>query len=77
MKNRHKPACKRTVARGTLSFAAHAGVNTVSFQGRVSVSNKLRPGRYKALITATNGTGQQSGAQSLSFTIVKSTAASR
>jgi hypothetical protein len=69
--NRHKPACKRTVTQGTLSFTGHAGKNKVSFQGRVSASKKLPLGRYTLVITATTATGQRSQPKSLSFTIVK------
>ncbi len=69
--NRKKPSCKRTVTQGTLSFTGHVGMNSVSFQGRVSASKKLPPGRYTLIITATNAAVQSSQTQSLSFTIVK------
>jgi hypothetical protein len=69
--NRHKPSCKRTVTRGTLSFTGHSGVNKVVFQGRISRSKKLGLGRYTLLITAISATGQRSQPKSLSFTIVK------
>jgi streptogramin lyase len=70
-KNRKMPSCKRTVTQGTLSFTGHTGTNKVSFQGRVSASKKLQPGRYTLLITATNAVGQRSQTQSLSFTTVR------
>jgi hypothetical protein len=70
-KNRMKPSCERTVTQGTLSFTGHTGTNGVSFQGRISASKRLRPGRYTLLITATDAAGQRSQTQSLSFTIVK------
>jgi hypothetical protein len=54
-----------------LSFVSHAGTNRVRFQGRVSPTNKLKPGRYALVITASKGSGQQSAPRSLSFTIVK------
>jgi hypothetical protein len=69
--NHHKPACKRTVTHGTLTFTAHAGMNKVVFQGRISASKKLKLGRYTLVITATNAAGQSSKPRSLSFTIVK------
>lgn len=69
-KSRHLHACKRTVTQGTLSLAGHSGANKVSFQGRLSRSQKLQPGRYTLLITATNSAGS-SRTQPLSFTIVK------
>ena len=54
-----------------VSFAGHTGTNTLSFQGRISASKMLPPGRYTLLITATNTVGQNSQPQSLDFTIVK------
>jgi hypothetical protein len=69
-KNRHRPACRRTVTRGTLSFAGRNGRNVVSFQGRLSRSKKLKPGLYSLVITATNTVGRRSAPRSLSFTIV-------
>jgi CSLREA domain-containing protein len=70
-KNRHKPACKRTVVRGTLSFPAHVGTNRANFQGRISSTRKLKPGTYTVLITAKNSAGQRSSSARLSFTIVR------
>ncbi len=70
-KNRHKPACRRTLRSGTLSFTAHSGLNKVFFQGRISRSRKLKPGHYTLMITATSATGRHSRPVRLSFTIVK------
>jgi hypothetical protein len=69
--NRHAPGCKRTVIMGTLSLTGHSATNKVSFQGRISRSKKLKPGRYTLLITATNSAGAHSASTSLGFTIVK------
>jgi CSLREA domain-containing protein len=69
--NRRQGACQRTVTRGGLSFSGHSGTNRVSFQGRISRTKKLEPGRYTLTITATNATGQHSSAKALRFTIVK------
>jgi N-acetylneuraminic acid mutarotase len=69
--NRHKRACRRTVTRGTLSFAGHNGRNRVSFQGRLSRTRKLRTGSYTLAITATNAAGQRSSPSRLTFTIVR------
>jgi PKD repeat protein len=63
--------CSRTVITGVLSFAGHSGMNTFSFQGLVSHSRKLLPGRYTVVITATNVAGRRSSPSSLSFTIVE------
>jgi hypothetical protein len=70
-KNRHKPLCRRTVTQGTLSFAGHAGLNKVVFQGRISPSKRLGLGAYTLGITATNSVGERSSPRSLNFTIVK------
>ena len=69
-KDRHKPSCKRTVVAGTLSFSGHSATNKILFQGRISRTRMLAPGRYRLLITATNAAGVASAPASLSFTIV-------
>ena len=70
-KNRRKPACRRTVTAGTLTFTGHSGTNKVAFQGRISAVTTLKPGSYTLVITATNSAGVRSAPKSLSFTIVK------
>jgi hypothetical protein len=55
----------------TLSFTGHSATNTVAFAGRISRSDKLKPGRYELVIIATNSAGVRSAPKSLSFTIVK------
>ncbi len=69
-KNRHKHRCTTTLTRGTLSLAAPAGRDKVTFQGRVSASKKLRPGHYSVVIIARTASGS-SKAKKLSFTIAK------
>ena len=68
--NKHRHACKRSVIRGTLHFAGHAGVNTVKFFGWLSRSRKLKPGKYTLVITATTP-GVGSTSQKLSFTVAR------
>ncbi len=68
--NAKRGSCKRTVTAGTLSFDGHSGTNKVVFQGRVSRSKKLAPGRYTLVVLATNAEGARSKPASLSFTIV-------
>jgi hypothetical protein len=70
-KNAKRKRCTRTVTAGTLSFTAHAGTTTVRFQGRISPSKRLAPGRYTLIITATNSAGARSAPASLGFTIVR------
>jgi hypothetical protein len=67
--NKHKRKCTRTVIKGTFSFLAHAGVNTVKFQGKLPNGRKLKLGKYKLVITATSFGGSTS--KSLRFKIVK------
>jgi hypothetical protein len=67
--NLGKHSCTRTVTFGAFSFAAGAGAHKVRFQGRISKHNKLKPGLYTLVITATNAAGQRATAR-LMFTIV-------
>jgi hypothetical protein len=70
--NRHRRHCTRTVAAGTFKFTARPGPNKVRFDGRISTTKKLTPGRYRLVITATDtADGQQSTSRSLSFTIIR------
>jgi len=67
-RNKRKPKC--TLRRGSLSFAGHAGLNTVRFKGWISRTKKLTPGKYKLVIRATTpGVGATS--DSLRFTVVR------
>ena len=66
--NRRKPGC--ALGRGSLTFAGHAGLNTVRFAGWLSRTRKLTPGKHTLTITAiTPGIGATS--QQLRFTIVR------
>jgi hypothetical protein len=67
--NRGRPGCTRSVGRGALSFNASAGAHKLSFQGRVSRTNKLAPGVYTLTITAANSQGTASRT-TRAFTIV-------
>jgi hypothetical protein len=69
--NLHKPACKRTLTRGTLTLPGHAGTDVVAFQGRISSSKRLPTGSYTLSITATNSAGARSAPASLNFAIVR------
>ncbi len=62
---------KCTLVAGAITHAAHAGVNTVAFQGRVSPAKKLAPGSYTLVVTAAGANGQTSAPQTIKFTIVK------
>ena len=54
----------------TLLFKAHAGADKIGFQGRITRTRKLRPGRYTLVIRAANSSGA-STPHSLTFTIVR------
>jgi uncharacterized repeat protein (TIGR01451 family) len=69
--NRKKRRCTIPNVRGTLSFNGHSGTNKVRFQGRLTRTRKLKPGRYTLTITATDSAGNRSNAKSTSFTIVR------
>lgn len=67
-RNKRKPKC--TPQPGSLSFAGHAGLNTVRFSGWLSRSKKLALGKYTLVITSiTPGVGATS--QMLRFTVVR------
>jgi alpha-tubulin suppressor-like RCC1 family protein len=66
----HMP-CDGAVLRGTLSFTGHSGTNNVVFAGRISRTDKLKPGRYELTITAIDSADQRSAPVSLSFAITK------
>jgi Tol biopolymer transport system component len=56
---------------GTIRRAAHAGLNTLRFQGRVSRRKRLRLGTYRVVIGATDSAGNRSKARrSKTFRIV-------
>jgi subtilisin family serine protease len=67
-RNQRKPRC--ALQRGSLTFAGHAGTNTVRFAGWLSRTKKLTPGKYTLTVTAiTPGVGATS--QQLRFKIVR------
>jgi alpha-tubulin suppressor-like RCC1 family protein len=68
--NRQAQRCTRVLARGTLTRTSHQGVNHVVFSGRIG-SKALAPGRYQAVLTATNSAQQSSKRATVFFTVVK------
>jgi streptogramin lyase len=68
-KNRKKRGCQLIVTSGQLSFTGQAGSNQVSFQGHITRTQKLRPGRYTLVLTAT-ASGQTSSSRKLRFKIL-------
>ena len=67
-KNKSEHPCTRTVVAGTLTLSARRGPNRVSFQGAISRKQKLEPGSYTLVLTAT-ASGERSTPRRLKFTI--------
>lgn len=65
----HK-SCNTKVPAGALSFTGQVGTNSVIFAGRVSRQDKLSPGAYELVITATDTAGRRSAPVRLRFTII-------
>ena len=68
-RNRTRPACTRSIARGVLTFAANGGVNRRRFAGQLSAHRRLTPGRYAVKITPIDPTGRPGTSVVLRFTI--------
>jgi hypothetical protein len=66
-----RKSCNRKLANGALSFTGHIGTNSVVFAGRISRRDKLNPGTYELIITATNAVGQRSAPVRLRFTVMQ------
>jgi hypothetical protein len=58
---------------GSLTRHAAAGLDTIRFSGRLG-RKALRPGRYSAMVTATDAAGHRTGTQRVTFTIVPAAA---
>jgi alpha-tubulin suppressor-like RCC1 family protein len=66
--NAKQRRCLRTVTAATLTFTGHAGTNKVKFAGQVSKGQKLKPGSYTLVISAT-ASRRTSTTHTLKFTI--------
>ncbi|HEY4812224.1 MAG TPA: hypothetical protein VIH71_14315 [Solirubrobacteraceae bacterium] len=70
--NRRHKRCRRTLSRGSLTYAASAGAHRIAFQGRLAKGRHLPLGAYSVRVQATNTTtGKRSAVEALSFTIVR------
>jgi hypothetical protein len=67
-RNAGRPRCTRYAPAGSLSFAAHAGLSRVRFQGRLSRRRSLKPGRYRVVVSAIDASGSRSTPRNASFT---------
>jgi Ca2+-binding RTX toxin-like protein len=69
--NRNRKRCTRWVrVRGSFSQAGQAGSNTFRFTGRVG-GRRLRLGRYRLVLVATDGAGNKSAAARAPFRIIR------
>jgi uncharacterized membrane protein len=66
---RRAKRCTRLVTMGTLTRGAALGANSVRFTGRIG-RRKLSPGKYAAVLTASDTAGNRSKARTLAFTIL-------
>ncbi|MEA2444555.1 MAG: hypothetical protein QOJ12_1847 [Thermoleophilales bacterium] len=69
-RNRGGRRCTRLVARGTFAQDAAAGANTKVFSGKLG-RRALRPGRYRATMSAADAAGNVSQVRRLNFRIVR------
>jgi hypothetical protein len=66
---RRASGASRTVAMTTLKRKANVGENTIRFSARIG-RRPLRPGRYRAVISASSADGRRTPATTLPFVIV-------
>jgi uncharacterized delta-60 repeat protein len=69
--NRKRAKCTRYVPKGSLKRSAPAGAGKLLFQGRISKSKRLRPGKYRLRIDAADAAGNRSPTKTLTFTSVR------
>ena len=62
--------CTRLIAAGTLTRTGAAGANRVAFSGRVG-KRKLKRGRYRLALRATDAAGNRSAPKTLRFRLVR------
>ena len=70
-RNAHNHSCTLNRSAGRLSLEGHTGTNSVTFQGRVTATRELAPGRYELEISAVDPAGQHAASSPLSFTVVR------
>ena len=68
--NRTRSRCTRAAAIGRLTHTGPSGVNRVALTGRLG-KVRLKPGTYRAAITATDPAGNRSRAVRLRFTVLR------
>jgi hypothetical protein len=70
-KNRRRPSCKRFVkVKRAITVNAKSGPNRVRFQGRFTRRAKLKPGRYRLTVRATDAAGNVSAPARTNFRLL-------
>lgn len=68
--NARRPRCARFRRIGSFDARAAAGANRTPFSGRIRTT-PLRPGPYRALLTAVDAAGNRSTRATVSFTVLR------
>ena len=68
--NRSRRRCTRYVRAGRFAKQSATGANRHRFSGRIG-RRSLRPGKHRAMLTATDAAGNRSTSRRLGFTVVK------
>jgi len=68
--NRRKRRCRSYVRAGAFAAQASEGSNTKRFSGRIG-AKILRPGPYRATLTATDPAGNRSRPVQITFTVLR------
>lgn len=68
---RNARRCTRVIRSGALMRTAPTLSNRTRFSGRIGSRRRLRPGKYRAVVTATDAAGNRSRARQVRFTVVR------
>ena len=71
LKQRTGKRCTITYTRGKLVVSGKKGLNKLRFQGRLSRSKTLKPGKYTMVIAAKDAAGNVSKSQKTTITVKK------
>ena len=69
--NRDNRHCTRLVLKGRFAYDAEAGNQRITFEGPLSETKKLRPGRYKLVARAKHESGAKSNKASAKFRLLR------
>jgi hypothetical protein len=68
--NRTRPRCTRLVTKGSFALNARQGADRVRFQGRLSATRRLAPGRYRLVLGAVDAAGNRSRGRTVDVIIL-------